>query len=481
MNGARSTTGKPEATSNVALSEQWEAIDWNKAQHYVSKLQARIAKARQDGRLKRERRLTYLLTHSFYAKALAVRQVTSSRGKATPGIDKVIWNSPTKKMKAVYSLTDKRYRAKPLRRVYIPKPGKTAKRPLGIPTMYDRAMQALYLYALDPIIETTSDDNSYGFRKGRCAADANRHLHTALSRKDRATWVLEGDIRGCFDNISHLWLLENIPMDRSILVQFLKAGYTFGSELFPTDAGTPQGGVISATLANACLNGLQDVLTKRFKTSSRKGIPSNKVTYVRYADDFLVTAASEAVAQEAKGIIKEFLSQRGLELSDEKTIITHIEKGFDFLGWNFRKYKGKLIIKPSQKAISRIIEECKRIIKIYGNQKTQAELIGILNPKIKGWTNYHKCACSSKTFSKVDSEIFLALWRHAIRLHSHKGKRWIADRYWKKVGTRKWVFTDGEATLVKASDTKIRYHALVRKDKNPYIDNEYFVSRKKRR
>ena len=192
------------------------------------------------------KRLQYLLTHSFYAKALAVKRVVTNDGRKTPGVDGVLWNTPAKKMKAVLSLTDKGYRARPLRRVYIEKKDKKKKRPLGIPTMYDRAMQALYALALEPVAETTADGKSFGFRKGRCAQDACEYLFNALSRKHISPkWVLEGDIKGCFDHISHDWLLANIPMDKNILKQFLKAGFIYQRELFPTEEGTPQGGIIS--------------------------------------------------------------------------------------------------------------------------------------------------------------------------------------------------------------------------------------------
>lgn len=189
------------------------------------------------------KRLQYLLTHSFYAKAYAVRKVTSNKGKNTSGIDKKLWSTPASKMKAVLALTDKHYRVKPLRRVYIEKKGKNKKRPLGIPTMYDRAMQTLYALSLEPVAETTGDNISFGFRKGRSAKDACEQIFCVLARKCSPTWILEGDIKGCFDNINHGWLQENIPMDKRIMKQFLKSGFIYGGNLFPTDTGSPQGGL----------------------------------------------------------------------------------------------------------------------------------------------------------------------------------------------------------------------------------------------
>ena len=292
------------------------------------------------------KRLQYLLTHSYYAKVLAVRKVTTNKGKKTPGVDGELWSTPVSKMRGVLTLTDKGYKAKPLRRVFIEKKGKKAKRPLGIPCMYDRAMQALYALALDPVSETTADTKSFGFRKGRCAQDACEYIFTALSRSFSPQWVLEGDIKGCFDHISHDWLIEHIPMDKSVLKQFLKAGFIFERELFPTDEGTPQGGVISPILANMALDGMQKVLSDRFHTNRLGKVDlrfknAHKVSLVRYADDFIVTAATKEIAEEAKEIIRDFLQTRGLELSEENMVITHIDDGFDMLGWTFRKFMGE--------------------------------------------------------------------------------------------------------------------------------------------
>jgi RNA-directed DNA polymerase len=295
------------------LTQMWNNIDWHSVQENVSRLQARITKAATDGKTNQARRLSYLLTHSFCAKALAVKRVTTNKGKRTAGVDGKLWLAPSQKMQAVLSLTDKEYKAQSLKRVYIKKKGKKAKRPLGIPTMYDRAMQALHALALDPIAEARADGNSYGFRRGRCAHDARDRLFATLSHKVSAQWMLEGDIKGCFDNISHDWLLANIPMDKTILKQFLKAGYVFQGKLFPTDSGTPQGGIISVILANMCLDGMQGVLAERFSFGVRTGKYTSfqhnkhKVTFALYADDFVATATTREIAQEAKGLLQQFL------------------------------------------------------------------------------------------------------------------------------------------------------------------------------
>lgn len=250
MNDNYSTT---EAKTSERLSNskqlefQWKSIDWKKAETEVNRLQVRIVKATQKRKWNDVKRLQYLLAHSFYAKALAVKRVTTNKGKKTAGVDGVLWNTPAQKMNAVLNLTDKGYKASPLRRVFIEKKDKKKKRPLGIPTMYDRAMQALYALTLDPVSEATADTKSFGFRKERCAQDACEYIFGALARRDISpNWILEGDIKGCFDHINHEWLIENIPMDKSILKQFLKAGFIFKGELFPTEDGTPQGSLCKA-------------------------------------------------------------------------------------------------------------------------------------------------------------------------------------------------------------------------------------------
>src|SRR5665648_5007 len=387
-------------------------------------------------------------------------------------------------MNAALSLTDRKYKAKPLRRVYIEKYGSNKKRPLGIPTMYDRTMQSLYALALEPIAEVTGDQRSFGFRKFRSAHVACEQVFICTCRQNSPKWILEGDIKGCFDNISHQWLLDNIPMDKSILKQFLKAGYIFKGTLFSTNAGTPQGGIISPILANIALDGIEKMIADKYhKSKSGKKnehqAAKYKVNFVRYADDFIVTAINEEIAKEVKELIINFLKVRGLELSDEKTLITHIDDGFDFLGWNFRKYNGKLLIKPSKKSIKKFTEKVSNIIK-NGKAWKQENLIDALNPVITGWTNYHQPVVSSEIFGKLDHVIWNMLWHWAKRRHKSKpnSKRWIVNRYWHRVGNRKWVFTEGNKKLKLLSDTKIVRHTKLKFGMNPYLDRDYFVLRK---
>ncbi|AKB59490.1 reverse transcriptase N-terminal domain-containing protein [Methanosarcina barkeri] len=257
--------------TNAQLYQKWKTINWHEVKTRVNKLQTRITKAVLQNKWNLVKRLQYLLTHSYCAKLLAVRRVTQNKGKRTPGIDGEKWLSSVSKMKAVLSLTGKRYKAKPLKRVFINKPGKKKKRPLGIPTMYDRAIQSLYSLSLEPVAETKSDLRSFGFRKNRSARDACQQIFLCLSKKNSAQWILEGDIKGCFDNINHKWLLTNVPIEKSILTQFLKAGFIYKHHLNPTKAGTPQGGIISPILANMTLDGIEKLLFGNFpKNNSMK-------------------------------------------------------------------------------------------------------------------------------------------------------------------------------------------------------------------
>lgn len=471
MKVRHSTTPDGEKRTDRELSRQWNSIDWDEVNSRVNRLQARIAKATQDGNWTLVKRLTYLLAHSHSAKLLSVRIVTQNRGKRTPGVDGELWKTASDKMRAALILTDLQYRAHPLRRIYIPKPGKDTKRPLSIPTMRDRAMQALYAIALQPVAETTADTRSFGFRLFKCAQDASSYAFICLGKNTSSQWILEGDIKGCFDNITHAWLKKNIPIDSSILSQFLKSGFIFDGTFYHTDKGTPQGGIVSPILANMALDGIETILTKRF--------PRKKVHLIRYADDFLVTAPSKKIAEEVREIIREFLTIRGLELSSEKTVIAHIDKGFDFLGWNFRKYKGTLLIKPSHKSIKSITQKIKTVV-LKAKAWTQDQLIKKLNPIIRGWTNYHRHIVAKDTFSKLDAYIWQVTWQWGKRRHPNKGHKWIADKYWHSEGNRNWVFRTKDAKLLKFSDAKIRRHTMPKLDANPYLDRNYFLERKER-
>src|SRR5258706_1834846 len=471
-------TPAPTGTEAGAVSHdkvEWQSIDWNAVRKSVRRLQARIVQATKEGRWGKVKALQHLLTHSFSGKALAVKRVTKNQGRKTPGVDKVTWTMPSQKMAAIHQLRQRGSRPQPLRRVYIPKSNHKL-RPLGIPAMSCRAMQALYLLALDPIAETLGDSNSYGFRSTRSPADAIEQCFTDLCQRNSAQWILEGDIKSCFVKISHDWLLAHIPMDKTMLRKWLKAGFIDKHVLHATEEGTPQGGICSPVVANMALDGLERKLRERFP-KSRRGSSKEKVNFVRFADDFIITGKSkEMLEQTVKPLVEQFMKERGLELSQEKTLITHIEDGFDFLGQHVRKYKGKLLIKPSQKNVKAFLENIRKLVKD-DKQATAGNLIAQLNPKIRGWANYHQHVVSKETYAKVDHAIFLALWQWAKRRHPHKSHTWIKKKYFKTNGGQNWVFS-GEMLgregvfqpirLMKAKSTPIKRHVKIRSEANPY-------------
>ena len=430
-----------------------------------------------------------MLTCSFSGKALAVKRVTENQGKRTPGVDNVSWNTPAAKFKATASLCRRGYRPLPLRRIYIPKAnGKL--RPLGIPTMKDRAMQALHLQALEPIAETTADPNSYGFRPKRSTADALQQCFNTLGRGCSAQWVLEGDIKGCFDHISHEWMLRNVPTDKKVLRQWLEAGYVENRILFPTEAGTPQGGIISPTLANMTLDGLEKLLAANFPRKGKRNGRSFKVNLVRYADDFIITGDSkELLENEVRPLVEGFLKERGLTLSAEKTRITRIDEGFDFLGQNLRKFDGKPLVKPSKKNTQAFLEKVRGIISA-NKAVSQIALIKLLNPVIRGWANYHQHAAAKATFDRVDHEIWKSLWQWARRRHPKKSRDWVKKHCFPHLLNRAWTFASatGEylsygrpiwVRLAYAGDTKIRRYVKIRKEANPFDPQyaDYFEER----
>ena len=457
----------------ISRVDDWHSTDWRKVNQNVRRLQARIVKATQEKRWNKVKALQHLLTHSLSGKLLAVKRVTENSGKRTAGVDKITWETPEKKIAAVHSLKSRGYKPLPLKRVHIPKSnGKT--RPLGIPTMKDRAMQALHLLALDPISETTADQNSYGFRKGRSTADAIEQCFTVLARKGRAEWILEGDIKSCFDNISHKWILQNVPMNKVILRKWLKAGYLDKNAFNRTDEGTPQGGIISPVLANLVLDKLEAEINALFP-SRKKSV--RQFNFVRYADDFIITGRSkELLETEVKPLIKNFLKERGLELSEEKTKITNIVDGFDFLGQNVRKYNDKLLVKPSKKNIKTFLDKVRNIIRT-NQTATAGNLVSLLNPVIRGWANYHRHAVSSDVFSAADNAIFKTLWQWSKRRHPNKNRWWIKDKYFAIKGNDRWVFfgqvadKDGKPKnlhIFKAASVPIKRHTKVRGEANPY-------------
>ena len=458
----------------------WETIDWPRVRQEVRRLQMRIAKAVQAGHWRKVHALQWVLTHSRSAKLLAVHRVTTNRGAKTPGVDNVRWRTNRQKLQAAYHLKRHGYRPWPLRRVYIPKPnGKL--RPLSIPTLHDRAMQALYALALAPIVESLADPNSYGFREGRCCADALEQCFTVLARKTSASEVLEGDIRACFDEISQEWLLAHVPMDKRLLRAWLQAGYFEGDQLHLTLAGTPQGGLISPLLANFALDGMEQAL--RAATQ-----PGDKVNFVRYADDFVVTGATRVILeQKALPALTAFLHPRGLALSEQKTVITSLQEVFDFLRHTLRKYGDKLLITPAKRKVQALRQKIRRVFQA-ALGRSQAALLRQLNPLLRGWANYYRNGAAKAIFSKLDHYVWHKIRRWINRRHPKKSLAWKKATYFSAAGDKgdfsvAYHTKKGQSrvlSLYRMASTPIERHLKVRGAANPYDPRytQYFAQRR---
>lgn len=463
-----------QASSGLATIE-WHSIDWAACYRRVRSLQRRIVQAVQAGAWRKVKRLSYLLVRSFSARALAVKRVTENAGKKTPGMDGELWDTPEKKAHGVARIGQwHRYRPVPLKRIYIPKRN-GRRRPLSIPAMVDRARQALWLHALQPIAETTADRNSYGFRPKRRCADAIDQCFKVLRQKSSAEWILEGDIEGFFDHIRFDWLEEHIPMNRRVLSKWLNSGVIERGTLYPTTEGVPQGGIISPTISNQVLDGLEAVVCHSYTFRRR-----HNINFVRWADDFIVTANSREVLEETiRPRIDAFLAQRGVRLSPQKTVITPIDDGFDFLSQTLRKHAcangqaGKLRIIPSKAAVQALKVQIKTVCQQAAGTSAEA-LVDTLNPILRGWANYHRHSICSDTFASLDNYVWQRLWRWTQRRHSNKTGRWRAHRYFLHRGAY-WQFTDpvtGKRVIRLQQAVTPQRHIKVKAEANPF-DREW--------
>ncbi len=492
---------------------EWNQIPWRKLDRMVFKLQKRIYQASNRGDVKTVRRLQKLLVKSWSAKLVAVRRVTQeNQGKQTAGVDGKKSLNPLQRLTLIGELK-LGIKVSPTRRVWIPKPGTEEKRPLGIPTMKDRALQALVKLALEPEWEARFEPNSYGFRPGRSCHDSVQAIFEAI--KQKAKYVLDADIAKCFDRIDHEVLLKKLntsPTIRRQIRAWLKAGVMDKGQFFETSEGTPQGGVLSPLLANIALHGMEWRIKDYVETcdlkrsDGRYQLPKrdkrDSVSIIRYADDFVILHKDLTVVQGCREIISEWLKDMGLELKPSKTRLTHTlihhedeKPGFDFLGFHIQQFpvgkyqtgkdtKGnslgfKTIITPSKEKCKRHYDHIKEVINTHKSH-SQKILIGILNPIIRGWANYYSMVCSKKAFKQMDVHLYTKLATWAKHRHRNKGNKWLAKKYWKTIGGDNWVFAtrEGENTLrlLKHSATKIQDYVKVKGDASPYDGNLVYWS-----
>jgi len=470
---------KSRLANGTKKQTDWNAIEWRKANRTVRNLRHRIFRATQEGDLKKVRSLQKLMLKSYSNRLVSVRRVTQiNAGKQTPGVDKLGIKTPEARGRMVDALADYfLWKAKPARRVYIPK-ANNKQRPLGIPVVVDRCLQAMIKNALEPFWEAKFEGTSYGFRPGRSCHDAIEKIFVLARPNKTKKWVLDADIKGAFDNISHDYLLKAIgpTPGKELLKQWLKAGYVEQEMFHATEQGTPQGGVVSPLLANIALHGMEKAIGVKYNC---RGELMGKRAVVRYADDFVCFCETKQDAECVQRILTEWLKERGLTLSEEKTRIVHLTEGFDFLGFNIRHYPApqtsrtgwKLLIKPSKESVQEVQRKLKDQWEKAQGSPVQSVLTK-LNPIIRGWANYFRTAVAKEIFNKLDHWMYYKVDRYLRRMHPKKSAGWRHWKYWGRFHLDRldtWVFGDKQtgAYLLKFHWFPIERHTLVKGTSSP--------------
>lgn len=458
-------------------SKRWRQMDWENANQILKKLQKRLAMAEYEHNNAMVTNIQKLITDSIEIRALAVKKVTDQSGRR-PGIDGVLWLSDADKMKGAMSLNAEEYEAKPLRRIVIQDKKKMKSRHIGIPTIKDRAMQTLYAFALDPIAEACADKKSFAFRSGRSALDVHYYICEAIKYPHSPEWLLIADVKSCYESISHAWLMSHIPMHKNVLLEFLKAGFVFGKELFATEHGISLGLPISPIIANMTLDGLQKAI---FDLQSNPcNIDYADGNFIRYADDIVVTARTKESAIRIKGAVEKFLSVRGLKLSEKKTKIINVSDSFDFLSRSYCKKNGILSVVPSERAVRSFKENLHDYILNKGKQQSQRSLIKGINARLQGWAGYHRIEDSMDAFRHIDCLVQSLLLRLMQKLFPTQTKNQLIEKYWYKEvdGTKIYALPHRrDIRVLRMKDIILTEHIPIVLNKNPYIDIDYFSTR----
>ena len=453
----RSNPPTPKLTRGPAAGWAQRTGNWAPVERQVRRLQERIFRASREGKWRKVKHLQRLLARSWSAKVLAIRDVTErNQGRSSPGVDgKVYLTADARENLSHENLDYLSHRPLPAKRAYIPK-GDGRRRPLGIPTVKVRVVEDIVKMALEPEWEAQFAADSYGFRPGRSCHDAVEAIKQAVrdfERRGYEAWVFEADIASCFDRIAHDPLLARLHLFQGVVRRWLKAGVVELGHFEPTEEGTPQGGVISPLLANIALDGLERLFAGKWWAR-----------VVRYADDFVIVAATKRIIERTiRPAVEQFLAERGLELSAQKTGVVSLDHGFNFLGFTVRKYSGKLLVIPQKERVQRFMRHLKAIL-VANKQARHRDLLVLLNPVIRGWVNYYRFCNAARAFNHVDSLLFWKLWRWAKRRHPTKPRAWVRQKYFQGGGgAQHWYFGEkGGLHLQYAATTRIfRYKKVV--------------------